>query len=415
MSPDQEEAFQHYKEGRNLFVSGQGGTGKSYLIRQICEDAAKNKTVFHVAAMTGAAAQLLEGCKATTVHRFAGIGIGDDMFARATENKHTVSRWRKASLLICDEVSMMSLTLFEGLDRIGKHIRKSPRPFGGLQLLFSGDFCQLPPVGETEQFCFESPLWAAAFPCSVILTSMHRQKDPAFCKILQEIRDGKLSKASNAQLVSLVRPSTGVTRLVPTRSKADAINAFEYSELTSEERVFETQDILDHEMNASKTYERKRFSPAQVYAEIARMRDLRFVPILKLKVGTRVMCNSNIDTAICNGSQGVIVRFAGAHPVVKYTTGVERIMWPVVVESDTIPGVAVSQVPLMYAWAITIHKAQGASLDCAEIDIGKDIFEIGQTYVALSRLRSMEGLYLTSFDASKIRISAKVVAFYNSL
>ena len=202
--------------------------------------------------------------------------------------------------------------------------------------------------------------------------------------------------------------------MVPIRAKADDINATEYAKLTGEEHTYHMVDLIDHEMTPKKKAAQSRFSTAQMHAELERMHALRFQEQIKIKVGTRVMCTFNLDELTCNGSQGDVTRFAGAHAVVKFTSGLERVMWPAVVESDLIPGVAISQVPLMYAWAVTIHKAQGASLDCAEIDIGNDVFEAGQTYVALSRLRSMEGLFLTSFDPSKIRMSAKAREFYKA-
>ena len=407
MSPDQEEAFGIFKSGGNLFLTGPGGTGKSHLIREMHK--AVNPESIHVCAMTGTAAQLLDVKGATTLHRFAGIGIGEDMFGKATESKGTAARWRKTEKLIVDEVSMMSRRMFEELDRIAKFLKKSSRPFGGMQLVFCGDFCQLPPVGETE-FCFESELWNATFPNQMSLVTMHRQKDAAFCKILQEIRGGKLSKGSFDKLQLLVKPSNGAVRLVPTRSKADSINGSAYAALEGEEHTYTAVDITTYEMTPKKTKARLRFSEPQVQAELQRLR-ARFEERLKIKVGAHVMCTYNLDDMTCNGSQGIVTRFASGHPVVKFKN-VDRIMWPCPVESDLIPGLAVSQVPLMYAWAITIHKAQGASLESAEIDIGKDVFEDGQTYVALSRLRDMENLCLTSFDASKIRMSAKAREFY---
>ena len=142
--------------------------------------------------------------------------------------------------------------------------------------------------------------------------------------------------------------------------------------------------------------------------------------IIKLKVGAQVMCIVNIELPsgdmICNGSQGVIIRFNESKlPVVKYKNGYEMTMNYHFWESDNISGIGVSQVPLILAWAITIHKSQGATMDAAEIDVGSGIFECGQTYVALSRVKSLEGLYLTSFDASKILINKKVREIYDNL
>jgi ATP-dependent DNA helicase PIF1 len=142
---------------------------------------------------------------------------------------------------------------------------------------------------------------------------------------------------------------------------------------------------------------------------------------MQLKIGSQVMCVINIQSdrglEVCNGSQGIIVGFCETTgcPRVKYNNGIEMVMTRHVWVSEKIPGVGVSQVPLILAWALTIHKSQGATLDVAEIDVGCGIFECGQTYVALSRVKSLDGLYLTSFDATKIRIHKKVKVFYEQL
>ena len=393
------DAFTHYEAGKNLFLTGPGGTGKSTLIRDMYRHAQANDKAIQVCATTGCAAILL-GCKAKTVHSWAGIGLGGEgALAKVKANRYTKKRWIDTDILIIDEVSMLSDTLFELLDDIGQAVRGSKRPFGGIQLVFSGDFYQLPPVDA--KFCFESLRWAAAFPTSVQLTTVYRQKDPVYCTILDEIRHGRLSKASYAALTAQVRTGGG-TKLVPTRNKADTINSTAYAALPTDEVVFRMSSTrgrhsgsVDHELAFLKTH-------------------VRADELLKLKVGARVMCVVNLTDAICNGSQGIVTRFQAGIPVVKFACG-EYVMQPYVWESETLAGVTVSQVPLMYAWAITIHKAQGATLDEAEIDVGGDVFECGQTYVALSRLRALSGLYLTSLDVTKIRLNKKVVDFYNSL
>ena len=141
----------------------------------------------------------------------------------------------------------------------------------------------------------------------------------------------------------------------------------------------------------------------------------------KLKIGCQVMCIINIqmpnDEMICNGSQGIVVRFCptSSLPIVKYNNGIEMLMGRHIWESENIPGIGISQVPLILSWALTIHKSQGATLDIAEVDVGSGIFECGKTYVALSRVKSLDGLYLSSFDVTKIKINTKVKDYYDSL
>jgi len=456
LSPEQQIAFNKYIQRENIFITGPGGTGKSTLIKNIKEDARKKELNVQVCALTGCAAVLL-GCKAKTIHSWSGIGLGNGTIGLTVKkvvlNKYKQQNWKKVDILIIDEVSMMSQKIFEMLDAIGKTARKNHRPFGGIQVIFLGDFYQLPPVGnkeeiETVRFCFESPLWIETFPKQNViqLKKIFRQTDEVYSKILNQIREGRLKKSSNELLVSLVGKkvdNTSIiqpTKLFPIRSKADAINEKKMRELESLEYEYKVK-LLKNLPTASKPSAGKsilgnpntgkldsindlqvsRFTPEQIDAELINISNsILCNGIIKLKVGAQVMCVVNIEVPsgemICNGSQGIVIRFTeNGLPIVKYKNGVEMIMNYHVWESENIIGVGVSQIPLILAWAITIHKSQGATLDSAEIDVGSGIFECGQTYVALSRVKSLEGLYLTSYDASKIFINKKVREFYDSL
>jgi len=439
-SEEQISVFNKYTQGANIFVTGPGGTGKTALIKYIQKDAVRKGFNIQVCALTGCAAVLLE-CKAKTLHSWAGIGLGngsvEQLVTKIMKNRFLKSNWKGTDILIVDEVSMMSQKLFELLDAIGKAVRKNSRPFGGLQLIFSGDFYQLPPVGdkdepETTRFCFESMLWSQTFTLDnhVQLTKIFRQSDPVYQKILNQIREGKLKRSSNEVLLhkigqqipdnSIVRP----TKLFPTRNKVDQVNTKEMNGLKTVEQDFNLKYHVDLEMTATELLKRRQFTKEQIQTELLYLKaNLRCDEVVKLKVGAQVMCIVNIELdngqTLCNGSQGIITKLSEQGlPVVKFSNGsssLETVMsyhvWP----SENIPGIGVSQLPLILAWALTIHKAQGATLDIAEIDAGSGIFECGQTYVALSRVKSLEGLYLTSFDASKIKVSRKVQEFYLSL
>ena len=420
LSDDQDYALEVFRGCHNLFLTGPGGTGKSFLIRLFAE----SKKKVQVCAMTGTAAMLL-ACKATTLHSWAGIGTGaGDLVTKVSDSFVSRKRWKTVDILIVDEVSMMSLELFEQLDRIGKTIRRSEKPFGGIQVVFCGDFCQLPPVvtdGSNISYCFQSKIWKETFSHELVLTTIHRQKDVLFRKILQQIRTGKITRSSYDMLMTRViseehRPTFAVTRIVPTRDKADHINITEYLNLNSEEVVYTSKINKQHEMTPAKVKQRS-FIPKQIVDnECDYLLNRRVNAEIKLKVGTHVMCTHNVDETLCNGSQGIVRSFLQGMPVVEFTHDrKERTMYKIVIESDKIPGLAVNQIPLMYAWAITIHKAQGATLDAAVIDIGSGIFEKGQTYTALSRLSSFEHLYLTSFDPSKIKTDPIVHSFYTEL
>jgi ATP-dependent DNA helicase PIF1 len=186
---------------------------------------------------------------------------------------------------------------------------------------------------------------------------------------------------------------------------------------------FELKPVLNGEMTKTESYERMKFSEKEIQMELDILSgNLLCDKIVRLKKGAQVMCVVNIrseagDVMVCNGSQGIILGFCDITgcPRVKYNNGLEMIMTRHTWISERIPGIGVSQVPLILAWALTIHKSQGATLDAAEIDAGSGIFECGQTYVALSRVKSLQGLYLTSFDPRRIRINKKVKVFYDSL
>jgi ATP-dependent DNA helicase PIF1 len=379
-SDEQSHAYDLYMNGHNVFLTGPGGTGKSKWIQHV----SKSKKRIQVCAMTGCAAILLE-CNATTVHSWAGIGLGDA--SKAIKSKFARDRWTSTDILIIDEISMMSDTLFELLDTVGKTIRKSSLPFGGIQLLFCGDFYQLPPVDA--KFCFESTLWNKTFQHTVQLSILFRQKNETYQSILHEIRKGSISHQSKALLTARIKEGTG-TRLVPTRSKANCINDKEYASLPEPET----------------TYTMKVSSTNKYDADYLK-KNIRCDEVIKLKVGTKVMCIVNINESLCNGSQGTVVRMED-YPVVMFDSGEIKIRphcW-------TTDESSISQLPLIYAWAITIHKAQGATLQTAQIDLGNDVFECGQTYVALSRLTDIEGLFLTSLNVHKIKVNSKVVDFY---
>ena len=434
LSPDQGRALDMCLDGANLFVTGPGGSGKTHLIRTIVDKMKTAGKNVQVCALTGCAAVLLE-CGARTVHSWAGIGLasGDpqNVVDKVCRNKFKALPWKKTDLLIIDEVSMMSKKLFDILDAIGRKARRQPfKPFGGMQILFSGDFYQLPPVGDRGDsdscsFCFESAAWDVAFPDIVQLRTIFRQSDSTYVKVLGQVRRGRLSRRSYEILQKRVlEPPEDArvlaTQLVPTRREAEAINQGAMALLEGEAQVYTLRRAKDMAMSGADTAALGRVSEAAQEAEYTYLRKNVMVgDRLELKVGAQVMCVANIDMEgpypIVNGSQGVVQEFRTGLPLVSFHDGqaqvIGRHVWP----SETMPGVGVEQLPLIPAWAITIHKAQGVTLDQAEIDAGNGVFECGQTYVALSRVKSLEGLYLTALDHTRIRVNKKVQEFYAGL
>jgi ATP-dependent DNA helicase PIF1 len=434
LSNEQKLVLEKFLEGQNVFLTGPGGTGKTELIKLMKENAILASKKIQICALTGCAAVLLN-CKAKTVHSWSGIGLGNGTIEsnvnKIINNIYKSRKWIKTDILIIDEVSMLSMKLFEMLDAIGKAVKKNSRPFGGIQLVFSGDFYQLPPVGNNEdinttRFCFESLLWNETFPNHIELTKIFRQKDPIFTSILNEIREGKLSKTNRKILKQHINKSfenniIKPTKIFPTRSKVEYINRTALENLETKENIFNTKKILDLPITIKQKEIRSNFSPEQIDTELHYLENnLLCDATVKLKIGAQVMLIINMEledgNLLCNGSQGIITGFSeNNYPIVKFQCGIERTMERHIWQSETIPGIGVAQVPLILAWALTIHKAQGTTLEIAEIDVGSGVFECGQTYVALSRIKSLEGLYLKSFDASKIRIHKKVREFYEKI
>jgi len=280
------------------------------------------------------------------------------------------------------------------------------------------------------QFCFESALWNTVFKPEnqIPLIKIFRQKDDEYVSILNQIREGKIKRKSFAKLSeyvgrqvasdALIQP----TKIFPTRAKVDHVNMMEMAKLDGHEHEFKLKFMTDIPgVKKEFKYLQEDMDIEMKYLE----RSLLCESTMKLKVGSQVMCIVNMELPdgqmLCNGSQGIVTGFVGGlgtnpSPKIKFN-GIpnEVTLSPHTWASEKYPGIGVSQLPLILAWAITIHKSQGASLDMAEIDVGSDIFECGQTYVALSRVRSLDGLYLTSLDISKILINKKVQDFYAAI
>ena len=433
----QQKAIDKYINKENIFITGPGGSGKSAVIRKIVEHADKTGVRYQVCGLTGCASVLLK-CGAKTLHSWSGIGLGKGAIEivshKVAANKYKRNNWRNVDLLIIDEVSMMSEHLIELLDMTAKKCRKNNKLFGGLQVIFSGDFYQLAPVGDrddeskrTHNFCFESPIFDQLFPNDnkICFDEIFRQTDNTYTKILNQIRVGKISKKSIKTLTERVgKKYTGTdikpTRIYPLKRLVNRLNSTSMEKLNTVEKKFKIEAAPLPDMESFKAL---NITPDQIKSEIEYLKNnVNCDKTLVLKKGAQVMCIVNIEVdgssaSICNGSQGIVEDFDSitGYPIVKFRNGITRLMKPHSWESELYPNVSVLQVPLILAWAITIHKAQGASIELAEIDVGNSVFACGQTYVALSRVVSLDGLYLTSFNYKKIKISSKVKKFYSNL
>jgi ATP-dependent DNA helicase PIF1 len=335
----------------------------------------------------------------------------------------------------------MSKKIFDILNSIGKSVKSNPKHFGGIQVIFTGDFYQLPPVdtiGEVEssQFCFESEDWFSVFPLKshIELKTMFRQFDPVYINILKQIRIGEidhhaidiLNQYVNREFIS--KDGIKPTKLFSVRNKTEFVNKSQYDKINEPEYVFDIKINTDFDiyMDTKKPIQSEDMekcsllSKQEIQFEIEKLMGSRNISEkLKLKKGVIVMCTANIDmdNSICNGSQGIIMDFeiGSKLPIVAFSNGIKKTIDYEFFQSTDYPTICIGQIPLCLAWALTIHKIQGASLNIADMDLGNSIFEYGQTYVALSRVRTLDGLYLSAFNPNRIRANPLVKDFYSKI
>jgi ATP-dependent DNA helicase PIF1 len=412
LNEDQVKVFKAFETGKNIFINGSAGVGKSYALKQLVSDLDWAGIRYGLTAMTGTAA-LQVG--AMTLHGWAGIGLGEgtdqQVLAYVLKNKKAVNRIKFNKVLIVDEISMAKASLLDKLDFVFKSIRTSSRPFGGLQMVFCGDPLQLPPVfkgdEETDSLFFEAKSWVNARVEKVTLNKIVRQQgDQKFAKLLNEVRVG------NIENIHLLEECIG-------RKFDKGINPVK---------------LYSRNLNVENENNRKLFSLSGVAKSFKSIdfgseHHIQFFnkncpapQTLELKVGAQVMLLKNVDLAagLCNGSIGVVTGFPTTGIEVAFDSGkviLERDSWEIKEQNVNAKGEATlrtvaerMQYPLKLAWAITIHKSQGATLDHVEVDIA-DAFATGQAYVSLSRVREMKSLSLKPFNASVIKVNKKALEY----
>ena len=395
---NQEQALAILKSGDNVFLTGSAGTGKTYVLNKYIQYLKARKIPVSITASTGIAATHLQG---TTIHAWSGIGIKDSLSMRnlrdLREKKYLKKHIEKTKVLIIDEISMLHKKQFDLVNEVLQFFRENDKPFGGIQVVLCGDFFQLPPIGvsgETnrDKFCFMSQSWLNANLSICYLTDQYRQTDSALNDILNEIRQGRVSGKS----VSLLQATKDLveteepTRLYTHNLDVDRINTAHIAEIKGRKKIFKAK--VKGNLKLAETIKRSIMAPET----------------LELKKDAKVMfVKNNYEKGYLNGSLGKVIRYNDeGYPVIRLTNGYEITAepedWRIEDETGKLL-VSYVQVPLRLAWAITVHKSQGMTLDSAVMDLSKT-FEKGQGYVALSRVKGLDGLQLNGFNNTALEV-----------
>ena len=412
----QNEALDILKTGANVFLTGEPGSGKTHMINEYVNYLRLHEVEVAITASTGIAATHIGGM---TIHSWSGIGIKNKLdkydLDRITSNEYVSKRIRRAKVLVIDEVSMLSAGTLSMVEAICREVRLCPDVFGGLQVVFVGDFFQLPPVirktmeedveislfedGATSIFACDSDAWERARPVICYITEQYRQDDADFLSILSAIRTDTFNETHLEKILARKIKNTNFPKNAPKlfshNVDVDLVNAKTLEKIEQETKTF----LMDKEGKEVlvAVLQKGCLSPGT----------------LVLKIGAEVMfTKNNPKEGFVNGTLGTVIDFESVsnYPIVRTRNGrkieVEPMEW--VVEENGKIRAKIIQVPLRLAWAITVHKSQGMSMDSAVMDLS-EVFEYGQGYVALSRVRRLSGLYLLGLSEKAFKVHPEIL------
>jgi ATP-dependent DNA helicase PIF1 len=409
-------------DGQNVFISGTGGTGKSYLLQKIADFLETNHK-FHpvITSTTGVSAFNINGI---TIHSWIGATLPSSQpqnlekwLKQVIDSKNVLNQresHQSTTLLIIDEISMLGASFLDLIDFILRYNRKCEKTFGGLQVLASGDMLQLPPVNDA--WPFESEVWKDLNFKTYILTTRHRFDDKNYADLLDRVRTGEITDDDiillNSRFNTPYPPTVKPTQIFSLRVDVDNINSRECDKISGKYQTFK-----------SDFYKYSLLSKDKIKVEQPKHVKFPIPSELRLKPGAQVMVIKNLDVegGIVNGSRAIYKRqqisAEGVMMVVELVNGKEIELRRETFEVEETDGTYIClQYPVILAFATTTHKCQGSTLDCAVIDIGASVFSAGQAYVALSRVKSLKGLYLMQpVRKNRIYSHPKALAFQRQI
>lgn len=402
--------------GYNLFITGAGGRGKSFLLDKIVENYRKKNVDstngIVITSTTGLSAINIGG---QTVHSWAGIVPSteldktDPFIYYLRNNNRALNKWRYTRVLIIDEISMLTDQMLDFLDTIAKNIRASNKPFGGIQVIFTGDFFQLPPVSKNTKipFAFNAKCWKTLIDYTITLKKCYRQNETDLVSFLDKIRIGHIDESVKSKMKLFnenLNYNENFTHLYPTKAGVNYHNKLCLDKLKTETHTFKAN-----------IRPKKTFKINLNKDNIKFPNDTSVMEILVLKIGSFIIINKNIDleNGLVNGTQGILksINYDDSLTITTtkgFTFQIKKDIWE-------FPNYYIEQYPIRLAWAITIHKSQGMGIDRLSVDIGSNIFSEHQVYVALSRATNGKYLHIKKYDINSIRINRDVVNYYLDL
>ncbi len=435
----QKDALNILKAGQNVFITGPAGSGKTFVVNQYIRYLKDHGVPIGITASTGIAATHMGG---VTIHSWSGIGIknyiSEEDLEAISQKASVRKKIQESQVLIIDEVSMLHHFRLDLIDQVLKHIRKSTEPFGGIQMILCGDFFQLPPVSrmgeQSPQFIYHSDSWKQGKFAVCYLSENYRQGDDVSLTILNEIRSGEVSEKSQELLRGRFKKNT--TKLASPHIDISSDVEEEIINLDFQETLIEPTRLYTHNIDVDIINDRElnKVNAHECMYEMTCQGRKSLVETLKksclapenlrLKKGARVMCiKNNFEKGYVNGTLGVIVSCGhGVDPIIR-TAGtpdfpdgrlltLESATWQIEYDGKILA--EIHQYPLRLAWAITVHKSQGMSLDAIEVDLSRS-FEAGMGYVALSRVRTLAGLRILGLNQHALKVNHEVLKYDHHL